>query len=122
MINIAKLVAANKRFWALGIAKGWTELRASKHPPVPHISKQTVTGKTHIRGGYRYSLDGFYISLPDKWVDKQIKLEITTFTGGKVIGVVPAAKLRGAAKLTVSMGGMVEISPEVVVKLLGDKL
>ena len=122
MVNVVKLAAVGKRFWALGIAKGWTELRAAKHPPVPHTSRQDITGKRKIHGGYGIDQLGYYTRLPDKWVDKQIKLEVVTFIGGKVLGTVPSARLRNVAKLTVSVGGMVEVSPEVVAKLLEAKI
>jgi hypothetical protein len=97
------------RFFAVGAAKGWTQIRAAKKPPVASTSEVV----TNVKKRQLY-WDDISFNYRHKLVDQKLRMKVTVFTGGRTLWTIKSSSLARTLKASVREGGMVELMPEQV--------
>src|SRR5207245_1306462 len=100
-----------KKFYAVGMVKGWVQIRSAKKPPVPATTTAITTVKER-----RLEWDPGAFDYIDRVVPKKLRLKVTVFEGGRTLWTIKASKLAGLLKVGVREGGIIELMPEQVEK------
>ena|SRR6266478_2241252 len=98
-----------KRFYAVGMVKGWVQIRSAKKPPVPATTTATTTIKQR-----RLEWDPGAFNYVNRVTAKKMRLKLTVFEGGRTLWTIKASKLAGLLKVGVREGGIIELMPEQV--------
>src|SRR6267142_4062353 len=98
-----------KRYFAVGAAKGWVQIRSAKRPPVVEVSENMTT----VKQG-RLTWDERAFDYVMRYTPRRMKLKVTTFKGGRTLWTVKASKLGRLLGVGVREGGMVELMAEQV--------
>ena len=110
----------SKKIFAIGL-KGWVELRESSDSPKP---LETKVVKTTTVEEYDFSKPPFmdpqtgHYTYPKVKRKKQLTLKSVSFAGGRRIGVIKSRQFRDLTKLSIGVGGIVELDPEIVPRLI----
>lgn len=103
----------NKVF-AIGL-KGWVELRHSKKPPTPKVSKATKEIERRVP---------FHAFVDNRWTVRYITnkrpmiLEQTYYAGGRPFAWIPTLAFKRLSKLSIKSDSMVEVPKERVESVL----
>jgi hypothetical protein len=112
-----------KRMFAIGLSRGWIELREAEKPPRATTTEVMKPVRERVKN--RYDI----VTGPDgmnrvvwhyKTLKRVMKLVTTTHTGGKPIGTIRSRQFSNLLKVSVRTGGMLELTPEMF-ELLGEK-
>lgn len=108
-------------FYAVGISKGWVEIRSSLTPPKPRKSsvEKEIEEKVAGRMEFYITPDGHYRNrrLPGFTRKRRLNIQAYTFTGGNVVRVYTFSKFNIKTHLCVGLGMVVKLDPELVAKL-----
>lgn len=105
--------------WAVGM-KGWVEIRSAPSPPRKKVSE------TIKKIQYRDTRPVFYPRAQDGWgeyrssnklVRRDLKLTVTTFSGGRVCATLKADTFARHTKVRVGSGGLIELTPDMITVL-----
>lgn len=105
-----------RRYWVVPVSRGWVQLRRGSSPPRwrPSQVTKTVLGE---RPEWDLSV-GIYVSKPFK---RRLVLSCGYYSGGTYVGTVKASRVANLLKVSVRMGGSLEVTPTQVKALLGGK-
>lgn len=110
---------APTEFYAVGISKGWVEIRSSLTPPKPKKSSAEKEIEEDLRkvefyfdGNHRYR----HRYLTDK-SKRQLKIQACTFSGGRAIRSYHQGWFYAKTHLMVGFGQVYKLTPKLVAKL-----
>lgn len=113
-----------KRWFAVGIGKGWVEVRSAAQPPRKKVTEASYVDNVRkpVYGDITYQ------ATPDHAItyrgitkyevrDRKVTLSHTDWIGGRVNGIIRSQVFSRLLNVNVQRGGMVELLPEQVEKL-----
>lgn len=100
------------RYFAIGAAKGWTQIRRASKPPVA-VTTEAITQIKRRHLVYDHEIWDYR----ETWKPGKIKLKVTVYEGGSTIWTLKSTKLASLLKASVREGGMIELLPEQVERI-----
>ena len=105
--------------YAIGLAKGWVEIRRASTPPKAIISNQSIKiAQPDRKEIYFNEASATWKIKAVKSRPKQVSIEVVIHKGGKVIGILTSRRFASQTKIKgLKVGDMIELSEDQAMRV-----